>query len=230
MSKAFSKTIQSYVHSNHPVTTGFLTPKEQEITTQIDPAIVFDGGYKNAIRQRAYFYTHPADDIVCFKIHSASSFLHLSHRNMLGSLMGLGLNREDIGDILHHDACFFVTKAVSKQVKYGLISIGKHPITLESIDGHDLIPTINFEDLTVIVSSMRLDVVVKAIAHISRQQSVHMIQNNLVKVNDFVVDKQTKLLKVDDVLSIRHHGRFVLDAIEKRTKKDKIVINIKKYA
>lgn len=230
MSKAFSKTIHSYVHSNHPVSTGFLTPKEQEITTKIDPSIVFDGGYKNAIRQRGYVHTEPLDDIVCFEIHSDSSYLHLSHRNILGALMGLNLNREDIGDILHHDACFFVTKAVSKKVKYGLLNIGKHPITLHPIDGRLLKGSIQFQQLTIIVSSMRLDVVVKAIAHISRQKSVHMIQNKLVKINDFVVDKQTTNLKIDDVISIRHHGRFVLDAIEKRTKKDKIVINVKKYA
>lgn len=224
----FTKQIHFILNNQTPVTTGFLTETEQDILFNVDKRREFtlEGGYKTATRKRA-LYRHFKETIACMKIESEGL---LTHQNILGSFLGAGYNKEDIGDILPSKDIFYVKKELAKELPYKLTKIGRFNVKLSEIDGRNITfkPTLTYENY--IVSSMRLDVLVAALSSVSRQKAQEMIKNKLVKVNDLVREKNDYEVEISNQLSIRQIGRFMVKEVVKQTRKEKIVLNIGKYS
>ena len=79
------------------------------------------------------------------------------------------------------------------------------------------------------VSSLRLDCVVSAVADISRNKAEEFINLGYVSVNSVVCEKTTKQITDGDVISIRSKGKFIIDSTSKKSKKDRIILEFKKY-
>ena len=228
MTKNFAKKIHLILNNQKPVTTGFLTESEQDQLLNIDKRKEFtlEGGYQNATRKRA-LYRHYKETIACIKIDSEGL---LTHQNILGSFLGAGYNKDDIGDILPSKDVFYVKKELAKELPFKLTKIGRFNVKLTEIDGRSITfkPTLTYENY--IVSSMRLDVLVAALASVSRTKAQELIQNKLIKVNDLVRESNNYEVEINDYLSIRQVGRFLIKEHVKQTRKEKIVLNIGKYA
>ncbi len=229
--KAFHQEIHHILAQETPHITAFLTPEEQAIIQSITKGqhVQFDGGFKNPTRQRAYFFTEPKQDITCLELTLKNKQGRLSHPKILGSLMGLDIPRESIGDIVADKGLVYVTDAVKKTIKYRLNRIGKSPVTVDVIDGRDIEKTIKLRTFNIIVSSMRLDVIIAAILHTSRNKSTAFINSGNVKVNHFPTNDQTHTLKINDILSLHREGRFVIKETLKTTRKGKYLLKIGKY-
>lgn len=211
-----------------PYKTKFLTLTEQAQIKNMFNDVLLEGGYPSSERKRAYFNLEPVD-ITCFKIIYNDSFLTLTHQNVTGSLMSLNIKREVIGDILvEHDA-FFVIGEQKDFIKQEFTKVGNVSIALEEIDGFLLNRTISLLEDTIYVDSLRLDLVVSKIAKKSRNEATLMIENDFVKVNHLVKNKNTFLLKDKDVLSIRKFGRFQLLDTKKTSRKGKIILKFGKF-
>lgn len=155
-----------------------------------------------------------------------------SHRDVLGSVLGLGIKREMIGDIYFNGDCAVVMCETSAKdyILYNLKTVGRKKVEPKECP-HNITCQLKheFREFDVIVASLRLDAIVSAVAGMGRSESSkHILQDN-VNVNFAVENNPDKKLNPGDVVSIRHHGRFVVEDIVGKTKKDRTVLKIKKY-
>lgn len=155
------------------------------------------------------------------------------HREFLSGIMKLGIIREKFGDIIVTDygADIIVLSEISKILANDLKTLTrfrKSEITICSIN--DLAKVENeFEDLNIIVSSIRLDNFVAELAKCSRNNSEEIINEGRVFVNSINEFKHSKKINVNDIITIRGKGKFIFENIGKQTKSGRITINIKKY-
>ena len=214
------------------VRTKFLTLTEQAILINTLKNKVFfklDGGYSNSELKRAVLYIDDEAFITCFKINYNKKYLSLSHQNILGTLLSLSITKESIGDILASEDVFFITSELKEYIINEFIKINNVAITLEEIDGSNLVRNIELEMSSFTVSSLRLDSIVSKITKNSRNEALNMINNDLVKVNYLISNKSTKSIKEEDVISIRKYGRFIIKDTKNTSKKGKIIVKYGKY-
>ena len=217
---------------------GFLNEREQYIISRqfsyASDRILFYGGYKDAARRIMCAYDYDVSDEefpiekLCYKFREEDS---LSHRDFLGSLMGLGIERSCVGDIIVGEgyAAVFVKSEVSDYIKSQLSKIGRAGVKLISESECELSYEPDTEVLTCIVSSMRLDSVVSAITKLSRAKAAALINSGKVFTNYSENCKVSYFLKPDDILTIRGNGKFIIKEQSSTTKKGRLKINIVHY-
>ncbi|MGM7720290.1 RNA-binding protein [uncultured Metabacillus sp.] len=226
---------ESVLDHYHPKLTDFLDPREQEIVASVigensDVKVSFSGGSDDTERKRAllypdYFQPELEDfKLTVFEVQYPSKFITLQHRQVLGSLMSLGLKRSKFGDIRFSESIvqFVSASEVADYIKANFQEVGRAKISLKVISMNEFIPHVeDVHELVTTVSSLRLDVVCSAIYNLSRQKIQPLIANGLVKVNWKTVDSVSFECRLGDTLSVRGYGRSKLLAIEGKTKKDK---------
>lgn len=219
------------------VYSNFLTPAEQSLISEIDEFkgyIDFDGGYENAERRlcriKANEYCH--DDALPIKLYSliAPADAEFSHRDVLGSLMGLGIKREMTGDIIvdGRKAHFFCCNPISEFVELNFKKIGHYPIILKQ-DMLSEIPVPKTKDININVSSMRIDSIAAECFGISRTKAADFIKRGLVSVNWLVCTNTSKEVKSGDKISMRGKGKVEICGISGKSKKGRLFVDIKKY-
>lgn len=177
-------------------------------------------------------YIQPTLDdfsMFAFEIMFPKKFVTLSHREVLGSLMSLGLKRSKFGDIIIHDETVqvMVAQEIANFLQLNWNKIGKISVRLKQIPFEDVFSHEEEMDISLItVSSLRLDAVLANVYHQSRQKIKSLIENSLVKVNWKIVEDAHFEIAEDDVLSVRGFGRSKVLAIEGKTRKDKWRIKI----
>ncbi len=156
----------------------------------------------------------------------------LTHRDYLGALLGLGIERETIGDIVikPFGAYIIANESMVSYINSNLLSIGKY----QNIE-HQVIPfsqlQINppqIKSYETTVASLRLDVIVAAGFGLSRGVCTKLIQADRVKCNG-VTSTNKQLIKEGDHITVRGYGKIKLKQISGLTKKDRIHITIEKY-
>jgi RNA-binding protein YlmH len=221
--------------------TDFLDPREQQIISMImgsnDPDVKLDlfGGFQNAERRRAiispYYEEVREDDfqIIMLEATYPEKFLTLTHRDILGASLSLGIKRSVIGDIIVENGVMQIITAaeISAYISANLTSIHKAKIALKERPLSSVIEKqMNWAERYHTVSSLRLDVVLKETYHISRKSALELIQKQGVKVNYKVVEDAKFLLREGDMLSVRGKGRSKLIALNGKTRKDKLKITM----
>lgn len=156
----------------------------------------------------------------------------LSHRDYLGSVLGLGIERNKTGDILieKNKAFVFLADSIASFVCDNLKKIGSRgvKVKMEAIDDITL-PERKFLEFSTVCASLRLDAVVGAAANLARAKASNMIEAGLVKLNHRQQDKPAAGVAVGDLISIRGYGRFILSEAGNETRKGRIHIVLKKY-
>ncbi|SOC35375.1 YlmH family RNA-binding protein [Ureibacillus acetophenoni] len=217
--------------------TDFLDPREQFIISSIigqsdELNLYSEGIFDEAERKRMIIcpsYIEPNQDdfqIAIFSVNYPSKFLQLKHRDVLGSLLSLGMSRSKFGDITIEDdnIQFAISKEIAEYVETNLVSIGKAKVQLELMaDFENLIQSNEkWVEKTLTVSSMRLDSILSLALRISREKSKLLIQAGKVKVNWTVRESVSFDIQDGDILSVSGFGRIKILKIEGRTKKEKI--------
>ncbi|WP_312192542.1 YlmH/Sll1252 family protein [Exiguobacterium sp.] len=214
--------------------TDFLDPREQQITQELvgsKCALFFEGGFEGAERKRAIlapdYYEYNADDfdISIYRIHYPTKFVELSHRQVTGTLMNVGLKRAKFGDVIIQDQVqFAVADEVATYIEANVERAGKTKIRLSRVDAEDRLKVKEqeWEETLGFVSSLRFDTVVSEILGFSRQKAHTLIKQGESKVNYKVVDDVSFMLEEGDLLSLRGTGRVKLIAILGSTKRDRI--------
>lgn len=167
--------------------------------------------------------------IVLFKIKYNKKFYELNHRNILGSLMSLGIKRESLGDIIITEkyAYVAVTEEISKYLLQEFKFVGKTPIELEEVN-EEVFNVIKYEDKNYFLSSLRIDCVIAGIYGISRNEALDLIIEGLVQVNHIINQNPSLKLKVDDIVSVRHKGKFRVTSINGKTRSDRLNVTLSK--
>lgn len=226
-----------------PKKSDFLDPRQQTILQSIigknqDIGVTLFGGQPFSERKRAILYPnyftpeHGDFEISLWNIHYPQKFVSIQHREILGSLMGLGLKREKFGDILIDNdqgiIQFYGCSEVSDYLQMNFQQVGRTKIKLEKLPlDHAIQKMDDGQDKQVTASSLRLDAVLAQALPFSRSKVQEWIQQGNVKVNFRVVEQTSFECKEGDICSIRGFGRVMLKEIEGQTKKLKWRITIK---
>ncbi len=156
----------------------------------------------------------------------------MTHRDVLGSVLGLGIKREMVGDIYFGDnnAYIMCEKTAADYIMYNLKTVGRQNVEVTLCDGDTVFSLKHkFEVVKIIVSSLRLDAVVSAVCKMSRADASKNIVSENVNLNFITQNNPDKKISQGDLVSVRHHGRFMVDAIVGETKKGRIILEVKKY-
>lgn len=155
------------------------------------------------------------------------------HREFLSGIMKLGIKREKFGDIIVTDfgadiiALSEISEILLNDLKT-LTRFRKSEITIESFK--DLtINEVEFENLNIIVSSVRLDNFVAELANCSRNMAEEIINQGKVFLNSINEFKSSKKININDIITIRGKGKFIFDGIEKETRSGRYLLNMRKY-
>ncbi len=155
-----------------------------------------------------------------------------THRDILGSVLGLGIKREMVGDIIFSkgSAVVMCEKTSAEYVLYNLKTVGRQKVDVTIFEKNgDFALCHKFEILKIIVSSPRLDAVVAQVCRMSRAEATKHVLSENVNVNFTVEKNSDKKLDEGDVVSVKHYGRFMVSDILGETKKGRIILEIKKY-
>lgn len=155
----------------------------------------------------------------------------LSHRDFLGSLMGLGIKREVLGDIVISDntGYIFCLNTIAGYIVQELSKV-RHTIVKCSIA--DALPDSAVktpEEEQMVVASERLDVLVAAVYHFSRSAVKELFVARRIYVNSRICENFSYIPKEKDIISVRGKGRFVYNGVIGKTKKDRNIISVGVY-
>lgn len=218
-----------------PKLTDFLDPRRQDILQLIvgkhaEIKLYFSGGFSHGERRRALiapgYYELVDEDfnIQVYQVLYPDKFVTIEHRDVLGSLMNLGVKRDKFGDILIEEGQiqFSLAKEISDYVETEMKKVGKATVTLEAINKSQYLTAIeSWEESEGSVSSLRLDVLLAEIFNQSRSKLIPHIKGGNVKVNWQLIDQTSHELKVGDYISFRGFGRAKFMALLGKTKRDK---------
>ena len=136
-----------------------------------------------------------------------------------------------IGDIIVNDGytVAFVYDTVCGTICSDVRKIGSVGVKISLEDSPEINVNEKFEEISGTVSSMRADCVVSTAVRLSREKSAQLIRAGNLTVNCEVMISVSSELKEKDIFSVRGFGKFVIDEISGKTKKDRLHIKIKKY-
>lgn len=234
--KAISLLEKSF-YTKKEVSSFFLNPFELSVLNDIakinNIEIVFLSCNKES--ERNIFVANPYLNKIYSKDYiSVLEFQqnNISHPDVLGALLNLGLERNDIGDIYIGDGlCEFVVLNKDKDfVKFNLTKIKNERVSLDFKKDNILSKNkIEYIEKRGFISSLRLDNIVSEFVNLSRSKAKTLIKRRLVKVNFQIIDNPSKIIEENSLISIRKEGRFIFDKVIGKSKKDNYHIEYRKY-
>ncbi len=215
------------VMKNHSIeSTSFFDPYQRRLSISIlnrfiDISYTEEGGILEAERKLFiiypdYIYMDNTEDYVT-ALSIKGSIDKLNHKDFLGALLGLGINRDKIGDILIHreQVQVIVKKEISDYILYNLKKVGKQNVKVKEISVEELKPNkIEFKEKYVTLSSNRLDALISSAYNLSRKSSSALVEKGKVKVNWEPIEKSSVEIFEDDIISVRGYGRFTVNAFQ----------------
>ncbi len=229
--------------------TPFLTPTEQADAARIlatfkvpTERYLLYGGYADAERKRLFVLPNwyesedlcaVSDEIIPIRI-CGSGFVTLSHRQYMGSILALGIERDVIGDIVvtdaHHAVVFTSRSMVSFLLSGALVRIASDTVKVEAYtlpsDFTNVRETVQITDT---VMSARLDGVVAALCKLSREQAKTAVSRGEVFLNFSREQRPDKPIAAGDFLSVTGYGKFRIDAASETTKKGRVRLVAQKF-
>lgn len=229
--------MESVMNSHISTSTDFLNPHEINLSISIlnrfkdKVSYEIDGGYEDSESSIIYIYPsyryeNEDDDLVLFKFETNNK---IKHGDVLGSILGLSIDRGKIGDILIGEkfTYFFVKREIANFIEINLTKVSKYNMLLSREDDISNIPKKEYDFKKIIVSSFRLDNLISKVFNLSRSKVKEMIKAELVKVN-FAKETRPHLeLELGDLISVRHYGRFRVYDVEGNTKKGNFVLIVR---
>lgn len=196
-----------------------------------------DGGYVGAERVRAAFVNKEYRGEIDFSLTAIGvewdpRFYELSHRDVLGGLLALGIKRAVVGDILMvNGGCqIIVDSSISAFILNELQRIGAANVKVRTIEFSALQQKPEtVKEIRSTVASLRLDSVAAAGFGVSRTQMTEEIQAEKVKVNWKDAKNAAQNVKTGDIISYRGRGRVEVVEITGQTKKGRTGVLLKRY-
>ena len=221
----------------------FLNLNEQNMVSSLKqqfPQVVMEtfGGYDNAERQMvafhpdalAFTWEYPID---CLKIEpKAIKFSeNLSHRDYMGALLNLGVDRSVIGDIIVQEkaAWFFCQSKMTEFFLENLCRVRRTNILITKVNDPEEFPHPNLESINGTCASVRLDSLIALAFKASRSSMVSYIESGQVFVNGKLITSNGYDPKEGDIVSVRGKGRFIFDGVSHQTKKGRCGVRILLY-
>lgn len=172
-------------------------------------------------------------DAVCPMLVKGSGFRELSHRDYLGSVLGLGLERDAIGDILipdTHSAILLTDSRVGNFLTTQMEKVATDTVRVSRLpEGTSLGGTRRLQPLNDTVASERLDCVVAALCNLSREKAQMAVRSGIVELDYEAVEDCSATVDAPAVISVRGYGKFAVHAFDGTTRKGRIRLVAGKY-
>ncbi len=225
--------------------TGFLTMSEQSVYLDIARELnskdhFLAGGHEDAERAMIIWPAGYADKayvtgslISCILALPADARFadDLNHRDFLGALMNLGIERHCLGDILvsSSSAYIFCVSEMADFIVENLTQVKHTHITCKKVglDECDIVPV--FDEIKVNVASERIDAIVSAVYNISRTVAAKLITSEYIFIDGRVAKNSGVKIKEGARISVRNHGKFIYCGIDGTSRKNRLYVRIKKY-
>lgn len=245
--KRMNELADMAIYQYRPIFTEFLTLYESSIIfsnveSLASVSVQSWGGYKEA--ERRLFCFSPMDflpskeefPISCVHIFPKNQKFAspLSHRDFLGAILNLGIDRKKTGDILvnEKEAWLFCKSEIATFLIEYLKKVKHTCVFCENITQSELSSKIFYPKIQIIkgfVSTLRLDTVISLAFHSSRNHMAEYIHAKKVFINGKLVAENSIKIKENDLISVRGVGKFRYIGIEGESKKGRLVIKIEKY-
>lgn len=245
LAKVLDKAEQAE-NRNIPAYTDFLSPQQQAMASDMlrqagipETVWVRLGGYEGAERAILLFlpdWLDAADadgqsPLRCLRAAYREED-GLTHRDLLGSLMGLGIVREKVGDILvgPDSADLVVLDTVADYLTRNWSAAGRAHLRLTTVELRNIhIPEAKCQEVRDTVSSLRLDAIASTGFRLARGRAAALIESGKVQVNWRECTKPDKLLAEGDTVSALGFGKFEVTEVGGITKKGRTSIVLKRY-
>lgn len=221
----------------------FLTPLEQDLYLSVKKDLpiesVLFGGNDSCIRKLAAFGSEKefgyAWDCPIRVLHiwpKAEKFAEeCTHRDYLGSLMALGIERKLTGDIVVRgkEAWVYVLDSAVDFITRNLTQVRHNNVVCEAVDTEvpELVP--KFQTLEANIASERLDLILAAAAGSKREEAKKLLSAEKVFVNGRLVTSPGQKLREGDELVIRGFGKYIFDGVSGTSKKGRLFAVLRKY-
>lgn len=218
-----------------PVPGRFVTGEERALAVhaarECGVAASFDGGWPDAERVQVCF--HPAWAEAAFtaqwvEVRWAAKFVRVEHRDLLGSLMGLGVDRGFFGDLiaLEDRAYLLALPEVAVRLPMEWTQAGSAALAVTLLEDAPQFEPPRGETLRDTVASLRLDCILSGGMRTSRGKAAEMIRAGLVAVDHMPEERTDRLLTAGQLLSIRGFGRIRLVSVGNPTRKDRLPVEM----
>ncbi len=238
--KAFDK-LEIAVKTYKPEFTGFMDPyKAHSIKERIsggECAVVIYGGYDESERVKMGFFPEfcepCAEDFPITPIEIAYNRQYsrkLSHRDFLGSILGLGITRDKVGDIVIEEsrAVAFADSDIAEYICASLERVWHTKVGTRLLKSFTPVQNeVNEKRLT--VSSLRLDAVVSGVFNISRGRAAELVKGEKAFVNWRLITSVSHNVCQGDIVTVRGTGRVKINEVLGNTKKDRIALSVWVY-
>lgn len=196
------------------------------------------GGYDEAERKVLCFYGDSSvkafsSYISCIKILPLNKKFSddLTHRDFLGAILNLGIERCMIGDILvrEKEGYVFCKTSISRFIIDNLDKVKHTNVRLSIVEGNDLDIKPNFKEIRGTVSSDRLDSIIALAFNTSRSSATSLITGGKVYIDGRLIEHNSYNLKENETISVRGHGKLIYKGLENQTKKGRYYVTLLKY-
>ena len=202
--------------------------------------VVLWGGYEDAERRMAAFCgeqdPEPGDwPIVALRLQWNGKFASPGHRDLLGAAMGLGIEREMVGDIAMGEyrggpcAYLFAAREMADYIAATLDSAGRAALKACVADETPALLPPEGEELRLTVQQERLDAVLAAACRLSRGEAQRLIAAGLVKLNHAPCLRADARLGEGDLISARGYGRVKVSQFQGQSRRGRQVVRVFRY-
>lgn len=243
LKKRFLELADRSYRSDKFIFTEFLSMAEVSLLYSLEREIgpknmTLFGGIEDAERCVARFgnpdsfgYTEEFP-ICCIKVEPLMQKFSddLSHRDILGSIMGLGIERSNLGDILINDNRAYVF-CLERMAEYIIDNLSKVRHTSVKCSLTEEVPsnTADGVEMNVQAHGERIDGLVSKIYGLSRSKSIDLFRQQKIFVNGRVCENNSYNLKENDMVSVRGSGRFKFLGVVGTTRKGNLNVKVVKY-
>ena len=226
---------KSYEHNIYTYT-GFLNLAEQDVFYRMLSEVKgtdyeLYGGSEDCERQMLRFgseeslgYTEDFP-IVCLAVRPLIEKFaeNMTHRDYLGAIMNLGIDRSTVGDIFINEktAYLFCTDKIAPYIKENLDKVRHTNVKCVEVDVLEELPVKEPEEIHFTVASERADGIIAKVYNLSRNQSLLLFRERKIYVNGRLNENNSYTMKSGDKVSVRGYGKFLYYGASHETKKGK---------
>ncbi len=223
---------------------GFLGLSEQDVLWRLEKELFYagmtlSGGFAQSDRKivrfgRAEELGYEVEfPIACIHIQPLMKKFaeKLSHRDFLGALMNLGIERSTLGDIQvgESEAYLFCLDSMVEYICDNLTQIRHTHVKCISVEQYQELPQEEPEPQEIQVSSMRLDGCISKVYNISRSECLELFRTGKVFVDGRLCENNSKLLRGGETVNVRGRGKFCLEGEARETRKGKLRVSVAVY-
>lgn len=220
--------------------TGFLSLAEQDVLagmrSELPCKVALEGGAEHAERVMARF-GNPEDlgyeegfPITCLRVEPLIEKFSdtFTHRDFLGAIMNLGIDRSTVGDIFLEGkrAYVFCADTMAPYLMENLEQVRHTHVRCLQVEDPQDMPVRKFQYQETNVASLRCDGVISSVWNLSRSQSLELFRQKKIFVGGRLMENNSYFLKPDDVVSARGYGKFIFRGEKHTTRKGKLVVGI----